>query len=240
MKLSQTDILKIRGALMAARTAGINSVVLTSGYVAGVHEKHIAAIFSTLELELDPAISIGLAKLTDLEKRLSLFGEVEVEGELNANNKMCKLAIRGKGGRIDYRCSDERLITYPKSNADEAGIVIKVTKPEVALLSKGAKTLSTEHLTLQIKRDGTVHFECHDTNQDEFQMDLETQAEFIDDVYPYVNPFDVSAGGVFLPLLENMVKEADEAELIVMKTGNINLRVHGHDVFAVPRIQHGE
>jgi hypothetical protein len=240
MKLTPSDILKIRGALIAARTAGINSVVITNGYVAGVHEKHIAAIFSALALDLDPAISIGLAKLTDLEKRLSLFGEIEVEGEVNANQKMCKLAIRGKGGKIDYRCSDERLITYPKSNSDEPGIVVTISKPEIALLSKGAKTLSAEHLTLQVKRDGTVHFECHDTNQDEFQTDLEAQAEFVDEVYPYVNPFDVSSGGVFLALLEHMVKDADTAQLVVMKTGNISLQVHGHEVFAVPRIQHGE
>lgn len=243
MKLTPTDILELRKALMAARLAGVSSVVITNGYIAGVHDAHIAAIFSPIKLSIDSAISIGIMKLADFEKRLTLFGEdVLVEGEVNDAKKTRKLSIRGKTGKIEYRCTDERMITYPKTNADEPGVLVTLTKAEVALISRGTKTLGGAQLTLQIKRDGLVHIESSDTNQDRFEVDIEAPATFIDEEapYPYVNSFDVSNNGAFLPLIENIVKESDTAELLVMRTGNISLKVYGHDVFAVPKAQHGD
>jgi hypothetical protein len=243
MKLTPSDVLEVRKALLAARLAGVSNVVLTNGYVAGVHDAHVSAIFSPIKLSLDPAISIGIMKLADFEKRLTLFGEdVLVEGEVNDAKKARKLLIRGKTGKIEYRCTDERMITYPKTNADEPGIVVTLTKAEVALLSRGTKTLGGSELVLQIKRDGAVHLESHDTNQDRFELDAEARAVFVDEEapYPYVNSFDASNNGAFLPLIENMVKDNDTAELVVMRTGNISLKVYGHDVFAVPKAQHGD
>ena len=241
MKLTQDDNRKLRTALLAARLAGVNDVVITNGIIAGVHEQHIGAIFSPIDLSIDKDVTIGIKRLTDLEKRLSLFGEnIEVEIEINDAKKARKLGVRASSGKIEFRCTDERLITYPKTNQDEPGMVLTLTKAEIGLISKGAKTLGTEQLTLQIKRDGVVHVECSDANTDRFEVELAAPAEFVDDVYPYVNPFDVSSKGVFIPLLENLVKDADTAEIVVMRSGNISIRVYGHDVLAVPRIQTGE
>jgi hypothetical protein len=172
-----------------------------------------------------------------------MFGDlVEVEGEVTDANKVRKLTIRGKGSKVEFRCTDEKLITYPKENNDEYGVLVTFSKPEVALLSKGAKTLGADQLTFQVKRDGAVHIECADSSMDRFEIDLETPAVFVDEEnpYPVVNPFDVSAGGVFLQLLEHMVKDADTAELVVMKTGNVLMKIYGHEVLAIPRIQIGE
>jgi hypothetical protein len=243
MKLTPQDVLEVRKALLAARLAGVSSVVITNGYIAGVHDAHIAAIFSPIKLSLDPAISIGIMKLADFEKRLTLFGDdVLVEGEVNDAKKARKLSIRGKAGKIEYRCTDERMITYPKTNADESDIVVTLSKAEVALLSRGTKTLGGSDLVLQIKRDGSVRMESHDTNQDRFEIEIEGKAVFVDEdaPHPYVNSFDATNSGAFLPLIENMVKENDTAELVVMRTGNISLKVYGHDVFAVPKAQHGD
>lgn len=241
MKLTPEDVLALRAGLAAARLTGVADVVIANGHISGVHSAHIAAIFSPITLSIDPEISLGIMKLADFEKRLNLFGtDVLVEGEVTDSKKVRKLNIRGKAGKIDFRCTDERLIKYPKANPDEAGIVITLTKAEVQLISKGAKTLGATSLVLQIKRDGTVHIECVDTNKDQFQADVEAKAEFIDAVYPYVNSFDVSNNGALLPLLEHMVKEKDDARLVVTLTGNISLKAFGHDVFAVPMAQHGD
>lgn len=240
MKLIPSDLLKVRAALSAARLAGINSVVISNGRISGVHDEHIAAIFSPLELSIDSSISLGIVKLSELEKRLALFtGDILVEGEVNDANKVRKLNIKAKTGKIEFRCTDEKLITHPKSNMDEPGIVLTISKPEIALISKGIKTLGAELLTLQVKRDGAVRIECSDVNQDIFEVTFENGAEFIDDEYPYVNPFKAN-GGVLLPLFEQLVKDNDTAQVFIMKTGNILIQAHGHDVFVVPRIQHGE
>lgn len=241
MKLTSTDVQKLRAGLAAARLAGVANVVITNGYIAGVHEGHIAAIYSPIELSIDREISFGIMKLSDFEKRLNLFGDdVLVEGEVADNKNVRKLNIRGKAGKIDFRCTSERLITYPKSNMDEPSIVLTLTKPEIALIARGAKTLGASHLTLQVKRDGTVHIECSDTNQDVFAADVAGVAEFVGDAHPYVNRFDATNNGAFLPLLEHMVKDKDDATVYITQTGNISLKAFGHDVFAVPMAQHGD
>lgn len=241
MKLTSSDVLNLRASLAAARLTGVSNVVIANGMIAGVHDSHIAAIFSPIQLSIDPEITLGIMKLADFEKRLNLFGEdVLVEGEVTENKKVRKLNIRGKSGKIDFRCTDERLITYPKSNTDEPSAVITLTKPEVALIARGAKTLGASHLTLQVKRDGGVHIECQDTNQDVFSADVAGIAEFVNDAHPYVNRFDATNNGAFLPLLEHMVKDKDEATLVITQTGNISLKAFGHDVFAVPMAQHGD
>lgn len=241
MKLIDSDIPKLRGALQAAKHAGVTNVVITNGFIAGIHEKHIAAIFSPLDLSIAPEISFGISKLTELQKRLELFGdEILVEGEENDARKIRQLNIKGKAGKIQFRCTDERMITYPKSNMDESDMIITVTRPEVALLATGARTLGAELLTIEIDAAGGVHFICKDTNQDSFETDLEAPAEFLDEAHPYRNPFDVSSGSVLLTLLEQLVKDADSAQFFVMKTGNLFLHAYGHDIFVIPRIQHGE
>jgi hypothetical protein len=240
MKLSQNDILKIRGALIAARIAGINSVVFANGHVSGVHEKLSSVMFSSCALELDSGISIGLGRLLELEKRMALFSDIEIQYELSAQNKMSKLLIRGKGGKIDYRCTDERLIQYPKSVNDEVDVVCSINKPEISLLSKGAKTMGSENLTLQIQRTGIIHFECHDVNNDQFKIDLESPALFVESEHSYVNDFAAGSNGVFLSMLENIARDEDVVTFSIMKTGYVMFNLHGHDIYVSPLAQIGE
>lgn len=241
MKLTEADLPKFRAALLACKLAGLDTVVISEGMLRGLGDKRNAALVSELKLSIDPVISMGISRVPELEKRIAMFGDlVEIDLDVNDANKVRKLTIRGKGGKVEFRCTDEKLITYPKANNDEPGAVVTFTRPEVALLVKGAKTLSVDQLTFQIKRDGAVHIECADAAMDRFEIDLENPAAFVDDPYPIVNPFDVSSGGVFLQLLEHMVKDSDTAELVVMKTGNVGMTIFGHDVLAIPRVQIGD
>ena len=241
MKLTSTDLQKLRIALLASKLAGLDDVVISEGQLRGLHPGKNAAVLSTLELSIDPAISIGIKRVSELVKRLNMFGEdVLVEGEVTDAKKVRRLSMRGKGAsKIEFRCTDEKMITYPKTNTDESGMVLTFTRPEVALISKGVTILGVDKLTLQIKRDGSVHLECRDTNADGFETDLATAAEYVDDAYPYVNAFDTTNNGVFLALLEHMVKDSDTAELVVMRSGNISMKSYGHQVFAIPRIENG-
>lgn len=227
---------------MACKLGGLDTAVISNGMIRGLGDKKNAAILSELELSIDPQISLGIAHLAELDKRIGLFGEIIlVEGELNDANKVRRLMIRAKTARIDFRCTDEKLITYPKSaEGDDDGIVVTITKPEVALIAKAVKTLGVDQLTIQIKRDGCVHIECADSNNDRFETDLSQLGEFVDDAYPVVNSFDTTSNGVFIAMLEHMVKDQDEATLIFKKSGNIAMRIFGHMMFAIPRIQIGD
>lgn len=241
MKFNTDDLRNLKLALMACKLSGIEAAVFSQGQIRGLGSKHNAAIFSPISLSIDPSISMGISKLADLEKRMALFGDdVLIEGELNDAKKARKLSIRGKGGKIEYRCTDEKLIEYPKTNNDEDGIVVTFTKPEVALIAKAVKTMGADKLVLQVKRDGSVHIECMDTNNDRFETDLSTLAEFVDEPYAVVNPYDTTSNGVFITMLESMVKESDTATLIVKKSGNVGMTIFGHSLLAIPRIQIGD
>lgn len=235
MKFSPDDIRTLRTALSTAKIAGIDAAVITNGFLGGVHEKHSAVLYSPIKL-LEGTQSMGMTRLPELEKRLALFGDdVLIEGELNDAGKLRILRMKGKAGKIEFRCTDERLIKYPKSNPDAPNILLTFTKPEIALLSKGAKLMSSDGMVLQIKRDGGVHLECQDETNDRFEIDIEAPAKFLNDETTYVNTFDLGTGSPFMPLLEHMAKEADTVEIVIMESGNVSTTVHGHTVFAVPR-----
>lgn len=240
MKFTSEDNRKLRAALAACRLADIDLAVISEGKIRGLSESRNAAIISELELSIDSSVQLGITRLTELSKRLELFGdEIVIEGELNTESKVRKLSIKGKAGKIEFRCTDVALLDkkYPKANNDQPGVVLTFTKPEIYLISKGVKTLGAEVLTLQVKRDGAVHVESLDSSSDRFETDLHNQAEFIDDEYSAVFSFNTASNGVFLSLLEHSVREQDSATLILMKSGNVGIKAHGHDIIVIPRIQ---
>lgn len=239
MKLTATDNQKLRAAFAACRLADIDLAVVSEGKIRGLSESKNAAIFSELELSIDPTITLGITRLSELGKRLDLFGDdILIEGELNDAKKVKKLSIRGKTGKIEFRCTDIALLErkYPKAHSEEVGTVITLTKAEVALISKGVRTLGAEQMTIQVKRDGLVHIESVDSSNDRFELDMSLPAEFVDEPNASVNQYNTSSSGVLLKLIEHTVREADTTQLMVMKSGNIGLKAYGHDILAIPRI----
>lgn len=239
MKLTATDNQKLRAAFAACRVADIDLAVISEGLIRGLSESKNAAIFSPLELSIETDIAWGITRLSELSKRLELFGDdILIEGELNASKKVKKIGIKGKAGKIDFRCTDIALLErkYPKAHSEQCGTVITMTKPEVALMVKGVKTLKAEQVTIQVKRDGLVHIEAVDSSNDRFEIDLSTPAEFVDEPVGSVFSYNTSSTGVFLNLVEHTVREADSTTLQVMRSGNVGLKIYGHDILAIPRI----
>ena len=239
MKLTASDNQKLRAAFAACRLADIDLAVVSEGKIRGLSESKNAAIFSELELSIDPAITLGVTRLSELEKRLSLFGDdILIEGEINDAKKVKKLSIKGKAGKIEFRATDIALLErkYPKAHSEEVGTVVTLSKTEVALISKGVRALGAEQMTIQVKRDGSVRIESVDSSNDRFEVDLETKADFIEDELPSVNSYNTSSSGVILKLIEHTVRDSDTTQLMVMKSGNIGLKIFGHDILAIPRI----
>ncbi len=238
MKLNNDDILKIRSALLACKVAGLDSVVISNGMLRGLGDKQHGAVFSEMKLSIDPTIEIGISKLGELEKRLSLFGEeVSVELELTDAKKARKLTVKGHLGKIEFRCTDSKLIKYPKENNDEAMAAISFTKPEIALMVKGTKVMGAEQIVVQVKRGGGVHVESLDQNNDRFELAASLPVEFFNEEYPSVNSFDTSSNGVFIGMLEHAAKDSDVVTLVLTKAGQFRITAYGYDLLAIPRIQ---
>lgn len=238
MKLIKEDITRLRTALLAAKLAGLESVVFSEGKVRGINPAHNGVIFSTCTLEIDPEITIGISRLSELEKRMSLFGDdITIEAEVTEAKKCRKLLIKAKTSKMDFRCTDEKLIKYPKTvGQDDEAVCIKITKSEVSLISKAIKTLGPEQITVQIKKDGIVHIEAIDSNNDRFETDLSNTAEFISDPIGIVNNYQTGSNGVFLSMLEYSIKDLEEMDLVMTASGNISLSCFGHSLIAIPKI----
>lgn len=240
MKFTSSDIAEIRRALVAANKAGIESFVIHEGQVRGLNIAQNSVIFSKINLTLDENIQIGIAKISVLANRLTLFGEdVVIDGEVNDAQKMRRLTIKGKSGKVDYRCTDARLITYPKTNSDEPFAVVTLSKAEIALVSKGAKLMASETITVQVRRDGTVHVECTDSNNDRFELDLQTKAEFVDEENAFVHQYDAGSKGTLIDVMEYLAKDSETVTLVFTRSGNVGIKLLGFDMIAVPRIVTG-
>jgi hypothetical protein len=242
MKLTLEDNVKLKSAFAACKLADIDLAVISEGKIRGLSESRNAAIISALPLSISPDMQLGITRLSELAKRFSLFGDdVSIEAELAGENKIKKLLIKAKSGKIDFRCTDISMLEkkYPKANNDVEGTVLSFTREEVQLISRGVKTLGAEQMTIQVKRDGAVHIESADSSSDRFETDLCTVAEFVEDPYPSVFNYNTSSSGVLLGLLEHAAKEAETVQLIMMRSGNIGITVHGHTILAIPRIQTG-
>lgn len=241
MKLTQDDNLKLRAALSACKLANIDLAVITEGKIRGMAESRTAVIFSDIELSLEQDVKWGITRLSELHKRLELFGDrILIEGELNGDKKVKKISIRGdnSNSKIDFRCTDIALLDrkYPKSHNEQEAVTIKLKREDVAMMIKGVRTLGADRVTFQVKRDGHVHIESVDSSNDRFEFDLSTEAEFINEPNGYVSQYDTSNTGVLLNLLSHLVRDKDEATITMNESGNLGLWINGFYILAIPCI----
>jgi len=239
MKLTKEDNSKLELALKACKLAEIDLAVIHEGKIRGMNDSKTAAIISGIDLTISPDVKWGITRLGELTQRIHLFSEYDVEGELTGDQKVKKIIIRGGKGnsKIDFRCTDIALLEkkYPKNQNETAVAVIHMKQAEVALLSKGVKTLGATQVTIQVKRDGQVHIESSDSSNDRFEFDLETSAEFTEDPVGMVNAYDTSNTGVILQIIEHMSRN-DDIDLVLNASGIIGLRAYDFDILAIPRI----
>ena len=235
MKLSTSDISQLRNILAACRVANITNVVIHEGLARGLGDKNHGAIFSKVSLDLPPEIQVGISQVQQLEKRLSLFGDIEVDIDVTEANKARKFSIKGKSGRLEFRCTDAKLIRYPKSVEIIPHAAITFSPQEISLISAGTRIMGAEQLTLQLMRSGVVRIEALDQNNDKFELQLEALAQFVDDEDSAVSTFDCTGGGVLLPLLES-AKTAEPLTVVFLKSGQIAVRAFDQDMLAIPRI----
>jgi hypothetical protein len=239
MKLNSDDVLKLRSALAACKLAGVEDAVIHEGLVRGLNPQHHGAIFSTIELSIDPSVAFGIGRLVELEKRMKLFGDnILIEGELTDTNLVKKLTLRGASSKIEFRCTDPKLLKYPKTNTDQEMAVVQLTKPEIALIAKSVKTIGAEQVTFQVRKDGQVRVEAMDQNNDRFETELSVPAEFIEAPYPAVNNFDCTNAGVLLGMLEHLASQNDVVSTALMRSGQFKLQAHKHTLLAIPKIQY--
>ncbi len=240
MKLTASDIQKLRQALAAAKIISADLAVLADGKIMGVNDKREAAIISELKLSVPSEVRIGLGsgRLVEFEKRLALFGE-QVEAELKLSEKsgdVSLITLQSGRSKVQFRCTSLALLErkYPQENADEPLVTIFFSKEEINQLSRASKTLGAETVVIKVGRAGEVHIEVADSNNDRFSADLEKAADFVSEAEPTV--FVYSADRL-TALLDAGAKDYDTMGLIIGEGGSLTGIVRGHTLIIMPQTQ---
>lgn len=235
MKLTTNDIEKLRTALAAAKVISSDVAVIGDGKILGANAQKDAAIMSELQLSIPIEAKIGIGRLQELDKRLALFGE-SLEAELKQNDRGDVISITLMSGRskMQFRCTSLNMLEkkYPKQNEDTPVVIVTLLKNEISQVSRAAKTLGAETIVIKVASSGAVHIECVDSNNDQFVINPEKQAEFVDEADTVV--FVYSADRL-TSLLDAGSKDYDEMALVIGEYGSLTGIIKGHSLIIMPQ-----
>ena len=107
--MSSSDVEKLRGTFAVCRTAGIDAVMITDNQIRGVSmPAGKMAILTAATFSFDPTLKIGIGRVAELEKRLSIFTSTpDIEMTVNDRNEASLLTISSGKSKIQFRCFDE-------------------------------------------------------------------------------------------------------------------------------------
>lgn len=235
MKLTTDDVELLRGALTVCRIIGVDAIVINEGQIRGCTPSMKGAILTKTAIKVDPTLNLGLSRLSELEKRLSIFsGPVTIEGKMSDNGvDVSQLTLASSGSKVQFRCTKSTLIKYPKANNDEQALTVVMTKAEANQLTRALKSLKSETAVLKVGRDGVAGFEAIDSTNDRFSMDLEKQVDFENEPAPTVLTYEADR---FATIIDSAAHDADEIHLRIGEFGSITLVVKGHTVLIMPHV----
>lgn len=231
MKLTTQDVEALKGAFAACKVTGIDSVVIGDGMIRGAAADRNSAIISKIDLTIPQEYRLGLAKVADLEKRIALFGSVpSIELSVKDNNEVSLLTMVGGKMKAQLRGTSERLIKYPKSNADSARFTVTLSKAEAQSTVKALKTFGAERATLFVTAK-SVRVECKDASNDTFTLELENPAIFEDEPDTFVTSYFMDN---FTSVLDAIAKDEETIQLTIGEIGSITATVKGHTLVIIP------
>lgn len=234
MNFKQADVDELRRILNLCKTVGIDSIVLANGKVMGATTSRKMIIVSDTTLSIDPKVGMGIGRVSELEKRLALFGDtVAITDELGKSGEVMRLNMVAGRTKAQFRCTATSLIPHPKENADTPFAVLTLSKAEAATLVKAAKTFGAENIIFKIAASGDVHIECVDSTNDQFSTCAEKQAEFIGEVETAL--FTYSAD-YLTTVLDVGTRDADSIDLIFGQAGSITAMVRGHTLMVASNV----
>lgn len=238
MNFSESDVEQLRSILTLCKTVGVDSIVLSQGKVMGAASSKKLAIISETTLSIDKAVPIGIGRLAELEKRLSIFGDkVSILGEVGKTGEIMRLTASAGKTKAQFRCTSTGLIKHPKENADVPLTVVTMSKAEVQQLVTGAKTFGAETIIFKISSAGDVHIECVDSTNDQFVTSTEKPAEFVEDADTVLFTYLVS---YLMTVLSVAIRDADSVDLVFGHAGSITVLVKGYSLMIMPNINEDE
>lgn len=234
MNFTEQDVEQLRAILTLCKTVGIDGAVLADGKVMGAANTKKLGIISPTQLSIDPAVKVGIGRLSELEKRLTIFnGGVSMTGEIGKSGEVARLTMASGRTKAQFRCSATSMVLHPKSNEDVPVATLSMSKNEVATLVKAAKIFGAETVIFKISGSGDVHIECVDSTNDQFSTATEQLAEFVEEADPLFFTYQAS---YLTTVLTEGTKDVDNIDLVFGQAGSITALVKGYSLMIMPNI----
>lgn len=235
MIFTHNDILELKSILAACKVIGVDGVVIHEGLVRGATASIDAAIISTARLSISEALRLGIGRVTELDKRLSIFSDqLQIEGKSTETGDVSMLTLSSGKSKVQYRCTSTKLMKYPKTNADEPLAVITMNRTEVMQLSKAVRTLSSETVVLQVACTGVARLECMDSASDRFEVELNSPVQFVEEADSAVRTY---LARMLVDVLDAVLKEeTEEISFVLGQAGSITITVKTHTLLLMAQI----
>lgn len=234
MILPKTEVEKLRDVISTCRQVGIEVVVFDNGRILGANDARNLAIISESSIPFQDEVKLGIARVSELDKRLSLFSEAEATLKISEKGEISIITFSAGKSKAQFRCTSLALLErrYPKENSDQPLAVVGLNKAEVAQFCKAAKTFGAASVVLRVDRVGGSHLECSDQAVgDRFTLDIEKNSQFLDEVEPFVFTYVAQN---FCQLVDLAAKDQDEVDLVIGRVGSLTTMVKGHTMVAAP------
>lgn len=235
MHLASNEVEKLKSIIALCRQVGIEVVVIAEGKVLGANEARNLAIISETDFIQSTGLKLGIGRVSELEKRLSLFSEADATIKSTDKGEISVITLSSGRTKAQFRCTGMALLErrYPRGNNDEQHVVVTLSKNEVSQFTKAARVFSSAKVVMKVDAVGTCRIECADSVNDQFVMDLEKPVSFVaeDDaaVFTYV-------ANNFCQAIDLAAKDLDEVDLVIGKAGSITVLVKGHTLVLAPSV----
>jgi hypothetical protein len=244
MKLDANTISYLNDVVKTAQLIGCDEIMIEPERVRGIDEARTVCILQTESVPDMPFGSIGLNRLSVFQSRYEI-AKVQDNFSIEAEEAVAKieqddgtkvdmpiaraLTMKGKGTKIQYRCSNPGVMRAPKVIKDELKARVQLSGDAVLLLQKGQAAMGADTVTI-ISNDG-VSFEFTDVNNDVFKH---TFAEDADDL---LGDGDTKFAHRYpAKTLLALFKHNPTGTFSVGNAGTLWLEINGLNVIVLPQV----
>ncbi len=232
MKLEPELIDYISSVVKTSKLVGIDGLKIEPNLISGLAEDNTTFITQSEDIPTIPFDCMCIKNLNGFQSRFEIARKQDnFEMHVNLTDKkfVRSVVMKGKGTKIDFRCSTPTQVKPPKGFNSSLINRIKLTGETVMLLQQAIVSMSSDVVTI-ISNNG-VSFEIVDVNNDVFKHNFEFDVESLDgeDNTMFAHRYPAKK-------LLGLFKINPTATFDVTDTGRLCIKVNGFDITILPQV----
>lgn len=229
MNLSKDDIRNLRDAISICKVLGIENLTVQDGKVLAFNPSKTAAIVSPIQMSIPSSVKMGLPRVKELDNRIGMFDECDITLNLTPNEDVKTITISHERINVSYRCELTRSIEHPKGVNMDVFASFYITPDELKAIGKGVKAMGAEFVELAVSANA-VSFAAADVNNEQFKIQLESEAEFDDEISMEMFSF---SSNVICNLFAALTKVDEAVRVTITKHKLLGVEYFNHQVFLI-------